>query len=487
MARLGLVWDWLLFNENRNTIMDIEPCLLLMHHSRKNHPPTTYGILDFMLRLIKEFHTPLEEEIRRGIINSFRFILKTGVVRSIVPILVETQKQLLISPCLQTLITTHLAEFLPPELRTTAKVAAAVQPAVPAAGRKDQRKVSESSEQSEASGGSATPTDGVFSDDDDSNDATPRPKSDQPSPIDPKVPPATVIKSDAKDEPSLRPSTPPLHTTQSDLSNRYIQILDEINRARHRHVDDIELEINTIREIDESLANTIEKLQKRREDEDEFLHELDNLMTQIGQFDNGSFDSEIATPVATCLSRLCSTSLDAVKLPPAKASEEDFEEIIGRPLYILFRHLCLGHDSDQCTTLLNNLMSLTVALHQVDERTIHHLLYYIQLQDLQNNDQKWYIYDLFCYTCCERESAESIEIQLSINIQSLQEHDSDLLIYLIPTLFREYQRYTTDNKDIIKIIVSVISPKGLMHLQVCRMCLVPRASFSNFQFLVSIV
>ena len=100
-ARLALVWDWLLFKENRNGIMDIEPCLLLMHHSRKNNPMITYGILDFLLRLIKEFYEPLEEEIRRGIINSFRFILKKGVVNSIVPILIDTQKHLKVSPCLQ--------------------------------------------------------------------------------------------------------------------------------------------------------------------------------------------------------------------------------------------------------------------------------------------------------------------------------------------------------------------------------------------------
>ena len=97
--------------------MDIEPCLLLMHHSRKFHPPTTYGILDFLLRMIKEFHPPLEDDVRRGIINSFRFILKVGVVRSITPIIVETAKQLQVSSCLQNLIVTNLIEFLPAELR----------------------------------------------------------------------------------------------------------------------------------------------------------------------------------------------------------------------------------------------------------------------------------------------------------------------------------------------------------------------------------
>mgnify|MGYP000030509298 CR=1 FL=1 len=75
---------------------------------------------------------------------------------------------------------------------------------------------------------------------------------------------------------------------------------------------------------------------------------------------------------------------------------------------------------------MTNLTNLAVALQHVDERTVHHLMYYIQLQDLQDFDQKWFIYDFFNFTYCQRESVESIEIQLAINIQSLQEHDPGL-------------------------------------------------------------
>ena len=93
-------------------------------NSGKSHPPTTYGILDFLLRLIKEFHGPLETEIQRGIINSFRYILKVGVVRSLSPILVDTQKQGMITSCLKNLIAAHLTEFLPPEMRKVEPVVA---------------------------------------------------------------------------------------------------------------------------------------------------------------------------------------------------------------------------------------------------------------------------------------------------------------------------------------------------------------------------
>lgn len=82
-----------------------------------------------------------------------------------------------------------------------------------------------------------------------------------------------------------------------------------------------------------------------KDDDDEFCHELDNLMKEIGQFENGDFDSQIANPIAKCLARLCASCFEVVKLPPVKPTEDDFIELIGRPLYILFRHLCLGHDS----------------------------------------------------------------------------------------------------------------------------------------------
>ena len=94
--------------------MDIEPCILLMHHSRRNHPNMTYGLLDFILRTIKEFHEPMCEEIRRGIINSFRFILKLGVVRTIAPIICERHSM---PSEILPLVDEYLVEFMPKDKR----------------------------------------------------------------------------------------------------------------------------------------------------------------------------------------------------------------------------------------------------------------------------------------------------------------------------------------------------------------------------------
>ena len=68
-SRLALIFDWLLFNESRNTIMDIEPCILMMHHSRRNNPALTHVLLECILRTIKEFHLPMVEDIRNEVEN----------------------------------------------------------------------------------------------------------------------------------------------------------------------------------------------------------------------------------------------------------------------------------------------------------------------------------------------------------------------------------------------------------------------------------
>jgi hypothetical protein len=68
----------------------------------------------------------------------------------------------------------------------------------------------------------------------------------------------------------------------SVMATRYQEILEEINRAKRPICNEEELEMNIlrIREIDESLANTMEKIQKTQQiEDDEFSHEFDNLMT----------------------------------------------------------------------------------------------------------------------------------------------------------------------------------------------------------------
>ena len=67
--------------------MNIEPAILVMHHSMRPHPAITATLLDFLCRIIANFHPREQEAVRSGIYSSLRMILDKKVLPSLAPIL----------------------------------------------------------------------------------------------------------------------------------------------------------------------------------------------------------------------------------------------------------------------------------------------------------------------------------------------------------------------------------------------------------------
>ncbi|XP_027196781.2 LOW QUALITY PROTEIN: integrator complex subunit 3 [Dermatophagoides pteronyssinus] len=85
-SRLALFYDWLLFDiqdSTNNMIMDLEPGVLVMYFSLKNHPGLTAALLDFLCRISGEFCPPLAAQIKMGIRNSFFHLLDKRVTTSL--------------------------------------------------------------------------------------------------------------------------------------------------------------------------------------------------------------------------------------------------------------------------------------------------------------------------------------------------------------------------------------------------------------------
>ncbi|KAM8884511.1 integrator complex subunit 3 isoform X1 [Synchiropus splendidus] len=85
-AKLALFYDWLFFNPEKDSIMNIEPAILVMHHSMKPHPAITATLLDFMCRIIPHFFPPLESQVRHGVFNSLTFIMEKRVLAHLAPL-----------------------------------------------------------------------------------------------------------------------------------------------------------------------------------------------------------------------------------------------------------------------------------------------------------------------------------------------------------------------------------------------------------------
>lgn len=78
-AKLALFYDWLFFDPLKDNIMNIEPGILVMYHSIRNHPFVSGTLLDFLCRIMKNFSPKHEDKIRAGVYNSLRKILEKQV------------------------------------------------------------------------------------------------------------------------------------------------------------------------------------------------------------------------------------------------------------------------------------------------------------------------------------------------------------------------------------------------------------------------
>ncbi|XP_037957894.1 integrator complex subunit 3 homolog isoform X2 [Teleopsis dalmanni] len=109
-AKLSLFYDWLFFDPTKDNIMNIEPGILVMYHSIRNHPFVSTTLLDFLCRITKNFFIKHEDKIRTGVYNSLHKILEKQVIPNLQP-LFESPK---IDRELRNLIRENFREFVTP-------------------------------------------------------------------------------------------------------------------------------------------------------------------------------------------------------------------------------------------------------------------------------------------------------------------------------------------------------------------------------------
>ncbi|KAK3595164.1 hypothetical protein CHS0354_002764 [Potamilus streckersoni] len=85
-AKLSLFYDWFFFDPEKDSIMNVEPGILVMYHSMRPHPAITATLLDFLCRIMNNFCPALLEPVKAGIFTSLRTILDKRVLQSLSPL-----------------------------------------------------------------------------------------------------------------------------------------------------------------------------------------------------------------------------------------------------------------------------------------------------------------------------------------------------------------------------------------------------------------
>ena len=216
-----------------------------------------------MLRTIRDFHEPMRDDFRRGVVNALRFILRLGVVRTIAPIICEKQAM----PAeLYALVCEYLVEFMPKE--------------------KQPEKIK------------VTPEDGKFSDDEESTETKKEIK---------KEPKADRSKSPVEQF-DQKPTVQPHYGNRLEsLEAKYRELVKQIEQYEnkidnftgisrfHFSITDFYKEsLSNLRTLDDDLATQIESVHKlSREssstDNDEYYHQLNILFEKVQQMEIGNF------------------------------------------------------------------------------------------------------------------------------------------------------------------------------------------------------
>ncbi|ORZ20083.1 protein-domain-containing protein [Lobosporangium transversale] len=81
-VKLALFYDWLFYDPSKDSIMNIEPAMLLMERSVERYPYMTAILLEFLQFTVDNYYPPLREYIQKHVGMAAQALVEKGVIRS---------------------------------------------------------------------------------------------------------------------------------------------------------------------------------------------------------------------------------------------------------------------------------------------------------------------------------------------------------------------------------------------------------------------
>ena len=414
-AKLALFYDWLFYQVDTDNIMNIEPGILVMYHSLRNHFQLTATLLDFLCRSALEYFQQGQPS-KDCVQNAFRIILSKKVVSSIMPI-IDNQRM---GQELKNLVRSTFPEFFQPVNGTSSgKI---LDP--PSGGKMD----SESGIVSNLDGHSDSDaaegmSDAKFSDTEDEADVQVNGEKGSVKLRDGKFRPIAVEKAgDEKDD-------------------------DDDDDDDGDMVDFDELE-----KLDEDLREMVLK-----------LHQDSNVGARCDTMESivalvvslNDFDDEMNSALATCLNNSMVEDYYQFCLPE-KVTGRELRDSLEGPLYTLFAKLIHlpTHDIGRET-----IVKLLQEMRFREPKLGYHLLYYLMASE--QDEENLSIYEEFIRTM---KDFKSISASLLEDMKLCQTYDPRLFVFLAPPLYRKFSKDLVGHVEMLHLLVAIVDPLQLREL-----------------------
>ncbi|XP_068912669.1 integrator complex subunit 3 homolog [Tenebrio molitor] len=411
-AKLALFYDWLFFDSEKDNIMNIEPAILVMHHSMRSHPAVSATLLDFLCRIIPNFHQPLADKVRNGIFSSLRKILEKRVVPSLVPLFDNAK----LDPELRNMVRETFREFC---------ISGAPE---------------SSSRLEELNAGHSTRfEDGETNEHRLNNTLNNHILDNEPA------------FSDDEEEQPLTISALEDDTDEDD---------DDIP------LSEVRLKEKTQDKLDESIEGPVGELLgklQQEKDEEKRCELMESLIQNLTDYD--SEDEDTLPAIAKSLCNCIQDDFDG-EFFPESVSEDKLLDSVKSPLFILFH--TLYNFSKQDETGKDVLFKLMAEMRNFRQSIGYLLLYFLKVQIRTENkkeDQtkasalKVSVYKEYC-----QYSEKKIDLCLLDDLVACHVSDTKLMMWIVPDLFRDFKQQTVNSAQIIRVIISAIDSRQLQTL-----------------------
>ncbi|KAK8749550.1 hypothetical protein OTU49_015426 [Cherax quadricarinatus] len=452
-SKLALFYDWLLYNTETDNIMNIEPGILVMYHSMRPHPVLTTSLLDFICRIIPNFHPPLADKVRLGVHNSLRQILEKRVVQSLDPLFDNRH----MDAELRKLIRDTFPEFCSNSVPGDVKPEDFVAPVSSASVTRMDLMV-----ETGLDFGSST----VNSDNDVNNsnhigedDAAFSEDEEEPPILNP--PPSPAPNKVKVEEISTGVSTPVTEVVEVKPKVSDVNSVEE-KVDLSKHLEYLESDMKTI-----LLEYQNEKDTKQRCDQ---LQKLCDLIF------SEDLDQEEVNNLTTCLCHLLADDLTpGTSLLPQDISAESIQESLGRPLYVLFDNLITLPEDDHRR---QPLLLLLVEMHKITLHVGYHFLYFLKASNIktekvqENNECSFLTYRDLCKAAGQKDFAGFIIKDLRL----CSEDDPRVLSWIIPDIYNSFPKQTRGNAELLQLVLERLDSSQLHDL----VCMVLQGSLQMF-------
>lgn len=209
-------------------------------------------------------------------------------------------------------------------------------------------------------------------------------------------------------------------------------------------------EVNLPKEIRDSFENFIET---------KTLEEFETFLSSYKGRSNLNEDQE--NYIFENVANICKSTLPVKWIQ--NIEHDDFEDrlkdTIDYPIFGLYK--LLYQSEEKCKKFI---LELVEHVRNKVPSAGYWLLYFLKVYaKLQSKSNSYYfkknVYDIF-YDDCEDE----LETCLTKDLTLLEEYDSQLFLWMVPDIYREFKSYLVNNSDVLRIVVSCVDAKNLNDL-----------------------